>query len=74
MVDKGLFLSGQYTYMRLNSTATHLLKNTDGWWYSVLDLGKLLGLSFINLKKAVGTADHELLYKESVHYGVQQVV
>ena len=48
--DNGLFSSGQFAYLRLHSTVTHLLKNTDDW-YNGLDLGKLAGLVFIDLKK-----------------------
>ena len=55
--------------MRLHSTATHLLKNTDDS-YSGLDLGKLVGLTFIDLKKAFDTVDHEILCKKLEHYGV----
>ena len=36
--------------MRLHSTFTCLLKNTDDW-YSGMDLGKLVGLVFIDLKR-----------------------
>ena len=50
MEDNGLFSSGQSAYLRLHSTVTHLLKNTD-YWYNGLDLGKLVGLVFIDLKK-----------------------
>ena len=49
--DNGLFSSGQSAYLRHHSTATHLLKNTDDW-YSWLDLGKLVDLVFIDLKKS----------------------
>ena len=71
MEDNGLFSSGQSAYLRLHSTVTHLLKNTDDW-YNGLDLGKLVGLVFIDLKKAFDTVDHEILCQKLVHYGVQQ--
>ena len=38
----------------LHSTVTHLLKNTDDW-YNGLDLGRPVGLVFIDLKKAFDT-------------------
>ena len=50
MEDNCLFSSGQSAYLRFHSTVTHLLKNTDDW-YNGLDLGKLVGLVFIDLKK-----------------------
>ena len=71
MEDNGLFSSGQSAYLRLHSAVTHLLKNTDDW-YNGLDLGKLVGFVFIDLKKAFDTVDHEILCQKLLHYGVQQ--
>ena len=71
MEDNGLFSSGQSAYLRLQSTVTDLLKNTDDW-YNGLDLGRLVGLVFIDLKKDFDTVDHEILCQKLVHYGIQQ--
>ena len=60
MEDNGLFSSGQSAYLRLHSTATHLLKNTD-YWYNGLDLGRLVGLVFIDLKKDFHTVPPRLM-------------
>ena len=48
-----------------------LTKNTDDW-YNGLDLAKLVGLVFIDLKKAFGIADHKILCKNIELYGVKQ--
>ena len=50
MKDNGLFTSDQSGFLRLHSTLTCLLKMSDDW-YNGLDLGKLVGLVFIDLKK-----------------------
>ena len=50
MNDNAYFSSHQSGFLRLHSTVTCLLKNTDDWC-SDLDLGKLVGLVFIDLKK-----------------------
>ena len=42
------------------STLTCLLKMSDNW-HNGLDLGKLVGLVFIDLKKAFDTVDHDIL-------------
>ena len=70
-MDKtGQFSNNQSGFLRLRSTVTCLLKNSDDW-YNGLDLGKLVGLVFIDLKKAFDTVDHDALCKKLAHYGVQ---
>ena len=71
MYDNGLFSSEQSGFLRLHSTVTSLLKNTDDW-YNGLDLGKLVGLVFIDLKKAFDTVDHDILCKKLEYYGIQE--
>ena len=37
-----------------------------------MDLGRLVGVVFINLKKAMDTVDHEILCRKLDLYGVHQ--
>ena len=71
MKENGLSTSDQSGFLRLHSTLTCLLKMSDDW-YNGLDLGKPVGLAFIDLKKAFDTVDHDVLYKKLEVYGVQQ--
>ena len=66
MDKNGQFSNDQSGFLRLRSTVTCLLKNTDDW-YNGLDLGKLVGLVFIDLKKAFDTVDHDILCKKLAH-------
>ena len=66
-----MFSSNQSGFRQLHSTLTCLLKNTDDW-YSGLDLGKLVGLVFIDLKKAFDTVNHDILCQKLNCYGIHQ--
>ena len=56
--------------MRRHSTVTSLFKSTDDW-YNGMDLGKLIGLVFIDLKKAFDTVDHDILCQKLDYYRIQ---
>ena len=65
-----LFSNKQSGFLQLRSTVTCLLKNTNDW-YNGLDVGKLVGLVFIDLKKAFDTVDHSILCKKLHHYSIR---
>ena len=56
--------------MRLHSTVTSLVKITDDW-YNGMDLGKLIGVVCIDLKKAFDTVDHDVLCQKLEYYSIQ---
>ena len=55
-----LLAPSQSGFRTLNSTSTALLKCTDDW-YSGLDVGKYVGVIFVDLRKAFDTVDHQIL-------------
>ena len=71
MNDNGHVSSDQSGFLRLHSTVTCLLKNTDDL-YNGMDLGRLVDLVFIDLKKAFDTVDYSILCKKLELYGLQQ--
>ena len=71
MNENNMFSANQYGFRGLHSTLTCLLKSTDDW-NSGLDLGRLVGLVFIDLKKAFDTVDHDILCQKLNFYGIQQ--
>ena len=69
--NDGLLSANQSGFRRLHSTVTCLLKNTDDW-YTGLDSGQMLGMVFVDLKKAFDTVDHRVLCNKLELHGVQQ--
>ena len=67
----GLLSPNQFSFRRLHSTATCLLKNTDDW-YTGLDSGQMLGMVFVDRKKAFDKVDHRVLCNKLKLYGLQQ--
>ena len=69
MKEIGLFTPDQSGFLSLHSTLTWLLTMSDDW-YNGLDLSKLVGLVFIDIRKAFHTVDHDILCKKLELYGV----
>ena len=67
----GLLSPSQSGFRRLHSTVTCLLKNSD-YWYTELDSGQIVGMVFVDVKKAFDTVDHLVLCNKVKLYGVQQ--
>ena len=67
----GLFSTDQSGFLRQHSTLTSLLKSTDDW-YRGCDLGKLVGLVVIDLRKAFDTVDHSIPCQKLQHYGIRK--
>ena len=61
--------SNQSGFRELYSTATCLRKNTDDW-YNGMDTGNLVGMVFIDLKKAFDTVGHQILCRKLGSDGV----
>ena len=70
MNDNGSFSFEQSGFLRLHSTVTSLVKSTDDW-YNGMDLGELIGVVVIDLKKAFETVDHDIPCQKLRYYGIQ---
>ena len=62
-----LLAPSQSGFRTLHSTATALLRCTDDW-YSGLDVGKYVGVIFVDLKRAFDKVDHQVLIQKLARY------
>ena len=65
-----LLAPSQSGFRTLHSTATALLKCTDNW-YSGLDVGKYVGVIFIDLKKTFDAVDYQILIQKLAQYCIR---
>ena len=68
--DNGYFSPEQSRFLRLHSTVTSFFKSTDDW-HNGMDLGKIIGVVFNDLKKAFNTVDHNILCQKLEYCGIQ---
>ena len=69
--DNQLLSSCQSGFRSLHSTLTALLEVTNSWSVNI-DNGFLNGVVFIDLKKAFGTIDHEIILRKLSYFGADQ--
>ena len=55
-----------------HSTVTALLEATDNWAFNI-DRGNVNAVVFLDLKKAFGTVDHDILLSKMNLYGIQGI-
>ena len=69
--DNKLLSSCQSGFRSLHSTITALLEATNSWSVYI-DNGFLNGVVFMDLKKAFGTIDHEIILRKMSYFGADQ--
>ena len=68
--DNKLLYSKQSGFSSMHSVLSCLLKCTNDWYLS-LDKGNFTSVTFIDLKKAFDTVNHEILLKKIYLYGIK---
>ena len=59
----------QYGFRNLHSVVSCLLSCTNDW-YANIDRGKFTAMTFLDLKKAFDTVDHQILLNKMRNYGI----
>ena len=64
MNDNGYFSSEQSGFSRRHSTVISLVENTDDWYIGI-NLGKIIGVVFIDFNKTFNIVHHDVLFAKS---------
>ena len=70
--SRGILTINQSTFQKLCSTVTSLIDSTE-FWYENIDHRKVNLAIFLDLKKAFGTVDHEILLEKLEAYGIREL-
>ena len=70
LISNEMLFSRQSSFRKLHSVLTCLLKCTNDWYLNI-DSGRYTSVTFINLKKAFDTVNHDILLQKLELYGVR---